>query len=65
MSDTQGPIILWLDYGYEGWKPTSFATVKDALLADRYGSKFVITRVIEFEVEETNAETKDKGANNT
>lgn len=34
-SDTSGPIILWLDYGYEGWAPYSFQTLEEALQADR------------------------------
>lgn len=46
-----GPYVLWQDYGYEGWHPTSYPTLKDALLGERYNS-FVITRVVEFDVNE-------------
>lgn len=50
--DIQGPIIRWDNYGVEGWKPTSFQSVRDALLAERYNSEFIITRVTEFQVVE-------------
>lgn len=42
--DVAGPYIVWIDYGCEGWLPTSYPTLKEALLADKYGSKFVVTR---------------------
>jgi hypothetical protein len=51
-NETAGPIILWENYGYEGWKPTSFPTVRDALAAQRFNSEFVITRVADFQVVE-------------
>lgn len=53
--DIKGPVILWLDYGYEGWAPSSHATLKDALAEDRFGHRFVITRVVDFDVTETEA----------
>ena len=40
----QGPYTLWLDYGYEGWKPTDFATLRAALEADKYSSNWHISR---------------------
>jgi hypothetical protein len=46
----EGPVILWVNYGYDGWRPTSYLTLKDALLADRYASTFVFTRLVEYEV---------------
>lgn len=52
MEDTKGPYIMWLDYGMEGWKPESFNSIKEALLASRYQSNFVITKVCEYEVKE-------------
>jgi len=54
----KGPIILWIDHGYDGWDPRSFDTVTDALLADKYGSKHIITRRVEFEINETTKEEK-------
>lgn len=52
MEDVKGPYILWRDYGYEGWKPTNFNSIKEALEAPRYESNFVITKVCEYEVKE-------------
>ena len=50
---TDGPVILWLDYGYEGWKPYSFETVADALHVGKFGNDYVITRKATYEVKET------------
>jgi len=47
-----GPIILWIDYGHEGWKPTSYTSVQEALKAPKYGSNYVITRLVAYTVEE-------------
>jgi hypothetical protein len=30
-SDVAGPIIVWRDYGCEGWQPTSYPTLAEAL----------------------------------
>lgn len=49
-TDAVGPIVVWENYGYEGWHPKSFATVKEALLGERYNSEFVITKRMEFDV---------------
>lgn len=49
---TSGPIIAWFDYGVEGWKPRSFDTAKEALLATRYGDAFLLTRLVQFDVQE-------------
>lgn len=48
----KGPIIVWVNYGYEGWQPESFESVKTALLAPRYGSEFVITKLVDFDTTE-------------
>lgn len=48
--DTNGPIILWENYGCEGWGPRSFDTLKEALLAHRYQQDFVITALVDVEV---------------
>lgn len=47
---TCGPIILWQDYGCEGWKPTSFDTIKEALEYNKYQSNWKITRTVSFDV---------------
>jgi hypothetical protein len=49
---TSGPIILWVDYGYEGWRPQSFDTIKEALEAEKYMSKYIITRIVQYDVQE-------------
>jgi hypothetical protein len=36
--------IVWVDYGYEGWKPTGYLTLKEAILHERYSSDAVITK---------------------
>ena len=51
--DEKGPIIRWLNYGvYEGWRPCSYDTVKEALEDDNYGNRFLITRLVQYEVQE-------------
>ena len=50
-NDAAGPYVVWEDYGYEGWKPKSYATVRDALTDVRYNS-FVLTRIVDFDVVE-------------
>jgi hypothetical protein len=45
---TDGPYILWLDYGVDGWSPKSFPTLKDALIADRRDHDWVITKRLDF-----------------
>lgn len=57
MTDITGPIILWENYGYEGWHPKSYATLKDALVAVRYNTEFVVTERAEFDVVKLRAET--------
>lgn len=48
---TKGPIIVWLNYGaYEGWRPTSYNTIKEALEGERYNSEFVITKLAQYTV---------------
>jgi hypothetical protein len=53
MSDTvavQGPIIVWHDYGCEGWHPSSYPTLKAALLDWRPTTEYVITKTLDFKV---------------
>ncbi len=37
------PWVLWINYGYEGWKPYGFDTLKAALQEQKYGIEWVIT----------------------
>lgn len=46
-SDVAGPIILWVNYGVEGWQPKSFRSIIEALMSERYTSEFVITASID------------------
>lgn len=48
--DAEGPIILWIDYGCEGWKPQSFDTIKEVLETPKYGNTFRITRRTSYEI---------------
>lgn len=48
--ETRGPFIVWENYGYEGWQPKSYETLKEAILAERYHTEFVITRPVNFDV---------------
>jgi hypothetical protein len=43
-----GPFTVWIDYGYEGWRPTDYATLQEAVGADKYGSEWIITRPVEW-----------------
>lgn len=48
----KGPFILWMDYGCEGWQPTSFATLKEALEADKHSDAWLITKPVKYTVYE-------------
>jgi hypothetical protein len=52
LQETEGPIIVWVNYGYEGWQPKSYHTLKEALLGERYSTEFVVTRLVTYEVTE-------------
>jgi len=48
-----GPVILWIDYGYDGWLPLSFPTARAALEAPERGwSPWVITRLVSYDIVE-------------
>ena len=47
----QGPYIVWENNG-EGWSPNSYETLKEAVLAHKYTSQWVITRPIDFKIGE-------------
>jgi len=50
--DPHGPYIRWIHFGYEGWRPKSYDTVKEALIDENYGNDFVITKIVDYEVKE-------------
>lgn len=39
----EGPFIVWTDYGYEGWQPTSYPTLLDAVTKGGITESHVIT----------------------
>lgn len=49
----KGPIILWINFGYEGWAPYSFETVEAALKAEKYDCPWTITKAVQYEITET------------
>ncbi len=49
-SKPDGPIVLWVNYGYEGWQPKSFASIREALEEDKGYCEWVITRLVMYEV---------------
>jgi hypothetical protein len=53
--DTLGPFIVWCDYGYDGWGPTSYPTLEAALIGARggYSSSYVITKPVRAIITET------------
>lgn len=53
--DETGPFIVWECYGYEGWQPKSYPTLKAAISDQRYQSTFVVTKRVDYEVTETEA----------
>jgi hypothetical protein len=46
----EGPYIMWIDYGLEGWSPQSFQTLREAVCVRPIGGDCVITHIIEREV---------------
>jgi hypothetical protein len=52
--ETAGPFIVWSDMGYDGWHPTSYKTIEEAVLrlqSDGYPK--VLTRPLKYEVKVT------------
>jgi hypothetical protein len=47
-----GPYIVWENYGNEGWHPKSYENIKTALVAQRFNSQFVVTKLVDYEVVE-------------
>ena len=52
LEDAKGPYIVWENNGPEGWYPTSFKTLLEALEKQKYSSEWKITKAISYEVKE-------------
>jgi len=52
MEDAKGPFIVWVNNGCEGWQPTSFNSILEALESHKYSIEWVITKRISYEVKE-------------
>ena len=50
--DTKGPFIVWENYGYEGWQPKSYQTLKEALTGQKLTSEWTMTKLVHFVVNE-------------
>lgn len=50
--ETEGPYILWINYGCEGWKPGSYHSLEEALRVDTYGSEAIITKEVSYFIQE-------------
>ena len=53
VSDTDGPYIVWENYGYEGWHPKSYSNLAEALTDTRYNTEWEITKKVSFIVTES------------
>lgn len=48
--NAEGPYVVWQNYGCEGWKPTSYTSLREAVLDQKYQSEFVVTKIVEFRI---------------
>lgn len=49
LKDIEGrPVLLWVNYGSEGWAPSPFETVEDAIRSAQSGvsEEWIITRTV-------------------
>ncbi len=44
--------IVWTDYGYEGWRPTGYDSIEDAVRHESYGSETIITTKVNILISE-------------
>lgn len=49
--DTAGPYIVWQNYGCEGWSPTSYKTLAEAICTPR-SYDWILTMAADWGVEE-------------
>lgn len=51
MSDIpRGPYTVWQNYGTDGWHFTDYPTLEEALLANRHGYDWCITKMVQFKL---------------
>ena len=55
LASTEGPYVVWENYGCEGWQPKSYTDLREALTAQRFNSEFVVTKVVDYEITEKGA----------
>jgi hypothetical protein len=48
----QAKYIVWVDYYSDGWNPTPYETLAEALKHESYGSGKITTKPVIFRVEE-------------
>lgn len=44
--------IVWTNHGYEGWSPEYYETLEEAINHDSYGSEKIITKKVNFTIQE-------------
>jgi hypothetical protein len=51
-----GKYTIWIDYGYEGWRPEHYDTKEDLEVALKninsvvYGNSYLVTKTIEYKI---------------
>ena len=45
--NADGPIVVWENFGYDGWQPRSYPTLAKALATARISRNHVVTRLID------------------
>jgi len=50
--DTQFDYIVWVNYGCEGWSPTGYSTLEEAIKHESYGAEKVITKECKYTLKE-------------
>lgn len=48
-STPSGPYTVWENYGTEGWKPTDYPTLQEAVAAHKFCSEWVVMRSVKWE----------------
>jgi hypothetical protein len=46
----KGPYTVWTDHGYDGWSPTDYETLDEAIAHESYGSEKHISKPVKFTV---------------
>jgi hypothetical protein len=52
LEDAKGPYVVWINNGCEGWQPTSFSSLYEALNSHKYSVEWVITKIVKYEIKE-------------